>query len=155
MSQITQDNLLNKFSYHVAAQNQNNIHLTDRFGTRNIEKVEFHSEMKKQNGDDDVYNLIFSQNLKLLSHQSFSARTESIPELGIVNVYEDPYWWIVTTQDNSHYIFKTFPSKKTTVTYNRGVREVRCEILTKNILSVVKLGYVDLPDDLDVFDFKH
>jgi len=54
MRLMTQANVLDKFTYNVEVQNhqnQNNIHLNDRFGTRNIEKVEFHSEMIKQNDD--------------------------------------------------------------------------------------------------------
>ncbi|KKL94781.1 hypothetical protein LCGC14_1861230 [marine sediment metagenome] len=155
MRQLTQDNLLHKFSYDIVAQGPENLHLIDRFGTRNLEKVEFHVGMKRQNDDDDDdLSIKFSQNLKLLSHQNLSTRAEPIAELGIVNAYANPYWWIITTQDSSHYIFKTFPSKKSTTTFNNGVKEVRSRILTKNILSVVKLDNVDIPDDLDVFAFE-
>jgi len=101
--------------------------------------------------DDDLPNLIFSQNLKLTLPQSFSRRMEGTTESGIVNAYADPYWWISTTQDNSHYIFKLFPPTKITTTLNRGVREVHCEISSENILSVVKLDFLDIPDDLDIF----
>lgn len=146
MKLLTQDNVLDKFTYNVLVQNQNNIRLKDRFGTRNIEEVEFHSEMMKQD-DDNSLNLIFSQNLKLTMPQSFSTRLESINESGIVNAYADPYWWITITQNDSHYIFKTFPPTKITHTFTEAI----CEISSEKILSVIKLDFTDIPDDLDIF----
>ena len=157
MRQMTQDKVLHKFNYDVEVQNQNYIHLTDRFGTINPEKVEFHSGMIKQNDDDDddLTNLIFSQNLKIRLPQNYSRRTKQPQELGIVNVYKDPYWWISTTQDNSHYIIKTFPPTRINFASNRGNREVNCEIFSENILSVIKIDLIDIPDDLDIFTFEH
>ncbi len=149
MEQMTQTTILDKFTYNVKVHNPNNLHLKDRFGTRNIEEVEFQSEMI--NDDEDDSKLIFFQDLKLILPQTFSRRMESATESGIVNAYPDPYWWISTTQDNSHYIIKTFPPHRISTTFERGVRIVNCEISSENILSIVKLDFIDIPDDLDVF----
>jgi len=148
MRSITQDNILDKFTYDLLVQNQNNIHLKDRFGKRPIEKVEFHSGMINQDDiDNDSTNLIFSQKLRLTLPQSFFPRLDTTLESKIVNAYENPYWWISTTKEDSHYIFKTFPSKKITTTSN----EKFCEISSERILSVIRLDFIGIPDDLDIF----
>ncbi len=149
MEQMTQTTVLDKFSYNVTVQNPNNIHLKDRFGTRNIEEVKFQSEMINDAEEDS--KLIFFQDLKLILPQDFSRRMESATKSGIVNAYADPYWWISATQDTSHYIIKTFPPTRISYTFERDVRKVTCEISLENILSVVKLDFIDIPDDLDVF----
>lgn len=153
MKQMTQEKVLHKFNYDVKVQNQDDIQLIDRFGTINPEKVEFHSRMIKQNDidDEDLTNLIFSQNLKIRLPQNYSRRTEQPQELGIVNAYKDPYWWLSTTHGNSHYIIKVFPPTRITFASNR---EVHCEIFSESILSVIKLDLLDIPDDLDIFAFK-
>jgi len=148
---ITQDNMLDKFSYDILVQNQSSIYLRDRFDTRNIEKVEFHSKMVEKN-DEDLPNIVFSQKLQLAFPQNFKTRLGTISESKIVNAYEDPYWWIITTEEDSHYIFKTFPPTKFTTTSNRAsVREKICEIPSKNILSVIKLDFIAIPDDFNIF----
>ena len=152
MRPITQDTVLDKFTYNLLAQNQSNIQLKDRFGTRPIENVEFQSEMISQDDiDNDSTNLIFSQNLRLTLPQSFFPRLGTIAESKIIDVYKNPYWWISTTQEDSNYIFKTFPPKKITTTSNRGVIEKFCEISSESILSVIKLDFIGIPDDLDIF----
>lgn len=148
--QMAKDNLLNKFTYKITAHNQNNIKLKDRFGKTQIERIEFLSEMKKQS-DDETSNLVFSQNLKLILPQDFITRTRNNNDSKIVNAYADPYWWIAVTQDNSHYIFKIFPAKKITSSFDGSVRKVSCEIFSEDILSVVKLDYLAIPEDLDIF----
>jgi len=147
---MNQSKVLDKFTYNVEVQN--NIQLTDRFGSRNIEKLEFHSGMIKKNSEDDdeLPKPLFSQRINLTLPQNFSRRIERNTESGIVNAYEDPYWWISTTQKNSHYIIKTFSPTTITTTSNK----VYCNISSENILSVVKLDFVDIPDDLDIFSIE-
>ncbi len=146
---FSQDNVLDKFNHNILVQNENGLRLKDRFGVRNIEKAEFQSGMVKQNGDDSL-NIIFSQNLKLALPHSFSRRSVSNPATGIVNVYAHPYWLISITTGNSHYILKTFPPSKITSTSNSDVK--LCEISSENILSVFKLDFTDIPEDLDIFN---
>ena len=118
----------------------------------NIENVEFQSEMIIEDEiDNDGINLIFSQNLRLVLPQKFVRRRDTHEESRIVNIFENPYWWITTTQENSNYIFKTFPPKKITTTFNKGVREKFCEISSDRILSVIKLDCISIPDDLNIF----
>lgn len=149
---FTQDKVLDKFSYNLLPQNQSNIQLKDRDGSIPIENVEFQSEMIIQ---DDIANessgLIFSQNLRLIFPQSFDDRRIAPAEPGIFNIYENPYWWISTTQEDSNYIFKTLPPKMITTTFNEGVSETFCEMPSENILSVIKLDFIDIPDNLDIF----
>ena len=149
---LTQDNVLDKFSYNLLPQNQCNIKLKDRNGSIPIENVEFPSEMINQDDiDNNRSRLIFSQNLKLIFPQNFDNRRVAPAESGIFNIYENPYWWISTTQEDSNYIFKTFPPKVITTTINEGVREIHCEIPSEDILSVIKLDFIDIPDNLDIF----
>ncbi len=146
MSQIIRDNLLDKFNYNVVTQNRNDIYLTDRSGTRNVEKIEFCSEMTRQN-NNDFTNLIFVQNLKIILPEI----VERVPVTGVVNMYKDPYWWLLASQGNSHYIIKSFQPTRASATLN----EVRYEILSENILSVAKLESVDIPDDIDIFSLEY
>ena len=149
MRRMAQISVLDKFSYHILDQNQNDIHLKTRFGTSPIEKVEFHSEIAKQE-NSDLTTIVFSQNLKLILPLDFSLR-DVIPESTIVNAYDNPYWWVTTTLENTHYIFKTFPPSKINTHSTRGVSEKFCEISSENILMVIKLDFIDIPDDLDIF----
>ncbi len=149
---LTQDKVLNKFSYNLLTQNQSNIQLKDRDGSIPIENIEFQSEMIIQNDiDNDRSGPIFSQNLRIILPQSFDERCLAPAESGIYNIYENPYWWISTTQEDSNYIFQTFPPEVITTTINKGVREIFCEIPSENILSVIKLDFIDIPDNLDIF----
>ncbi|MHA1703589.1 MAG: hypothetical protein ACTSWK_15140, partial [Promethearchaeota archaeon] len=149
---LTQGKVLDKFSYTLLPQIQCNIQLKDRDGSIPIENVEFQSEMIIQDDiDNNSSGLIFSQNLKLIFPQSFDTRRIAPVEPGIFNIYENPYWWISTTQKDSNYIFKTLPPEIITTTSNEGVMETFCEIPSENILSVIKLDFIDIPDNLDIF----
>ena len=118
---------------------------------RNLNLVN-HSDMVIQDDiDNDSTNLIFSQNLWLILPQSFYRKLNTLNKSQIINVYEDPYWWISTTQEDSSYIFKTFSPKKITTTSNRDEIEKFCEISSEHILSVIKLDFIGIPDDLDIF----
>ena len=148
---ITQGKVLDKFNFKILPQNQSNVQLKDRIGIRPIEHVEFHTGMIPQDDiDNDSTNRFFSQNLRLTLPQSnFPIRYPT--ELKIFNIYENPYWWISTTQGNSNYIFKIFPPEIITTISNEGVQETYCDIPSERILSVIKLDFIDVPDNLDIF----
>jgi hypothetical protein len=151
MRPITQGKVLDKFNFKILPQNQCNIQLKDRIGIRLIEHVEFHTGMIPQDDiDNDSTNRFFSQNLRLTLPQSiFPIRYPA--ELKLFNIYENPYWWISTTQGNSNYIFKIFPPKIITTISNGGVQKTYCDIPSERILLVIKLDFIDIPDNLDIF----
>ena len=154
MEKMTQTTALDKFKHDIKVQEQNKISVRDRFGTRQIENAEFQSIMKKQiNEDEDIPRPVLIQYLKLVSSQTLSRIRESNAEPGIIDVYKDPYWWISITHDNSHYIIKTFPPTNFKTTFEIGIKKAQCEISTENIISIVKLDHLDIPDDFDVFAF--
>lgn len=148
---ITHGNVLEKFTYNILPQNQISSQIKDRFGTRAIENVEFQSGMVNIDDDgEDIAstNLKFSQRLKLILPLDFQFRDVTHLEPEIFTIYDDPYWWIITTYEDSHFIFKTFPPNKITTTSNE---EKFCEIPSKSILLVIKLDFLNIPEDLDIF----
>jgi hypothetical protein len=136
----TQDKVLDKFILSLEKHDIKNMILIDRKNRYLIDKIKFQSFFAtKDERDESIEKELFQKKIFLeLPESSRIALLEGTSKVGIIEIYKDPYWWIILTQNGSQYIIKSFETYNMTTHMHQGEMTTFCTIPTNRILSIAR-----------------
>ena len=145
----TQDKVLDKFILSLEEHNTKNMILIDRKNRYLIDKIKFQSFFAiKDAGDESIEKELFQKKIFLeLPESSRIALLKRAPKVGIIEIYKDPYWWIVLTQNGSKYIIKSFETYNMTTNMHQGEMTTFCTIPTNRILSIARFKSIHIDEE--------
>ncbi len=145
----TQDKVLDKFILSLEEHNTKNMILIDRKNRYLIDKIKFQSFFAiKDAGDESIEKELFQKKIFLeLPESSRIALLKRTPKVGIIEIYKDPYWWIVLTQNGSKYIIKSFETYNMTTNMHQGEMTTFCTIPTNRILSIARFKSIHIDEE--------
>ena len=138
---------LDKFFFSIDDENQSNVNLRTSLGLRPLRKIKFSSNINILDS-----KITYEYKLKIIYDPDSIPESQPIsPNERVINIYENPEWWLSTTQGNSHYIFKILPPSKIKPEKINGEIINSSEIQSDKILRIIKLDFMVLPKNSILF----
>ncbi len=145
ISPMTSREVLSLFLFDLDGENQSDVNLRSGRGIEPLDKIEFHSNMEL---NEEQLKIVYKRELKM--HYPANWREQNLhrqENQGIISIYPNPYFWLLTTTEIAHYVFKTFEIRS----YIMEGRSIYSQISADDILMIVKAESIEIPDDSVLF----
>jgi len=145
ISPMTPREVLSLFLFDLDGENQSEVNLRSRTGIEPLEKIEFYSNMEL---NEEQLKIVYQRELKM--HYPTNWRDQNIDRQenqGFISIYPNPYFWLLTTTETAHYVFKTFEIRS----YTMEGGSTYSKFSTDDVLMIIKAESIEIPDNSLLF----
>ncbi len=147
VSPLISKKVLDKFYFDIKETNQSNIRLIERSKSTRLKALKYNSKIILSDSRTK-----FESNLKIFFPFAFKLLRSEIPKNKMVlETYENPEWWLFTSQDNSQWLFKVLPPIKitTSLAYPNDDPKKFADIPSENIIGIFKFNSMEIPNRME------